>query len=153
MAIMSLRQYAKHRGVALSAVQKAIQSGRISTVADGGVDSELADGDWERNTTAHAPAVTRRLDQEEDDGPTSGASQYTKARAVREHYQARLAKIDYEERTAKLVSKDEVTVASAWLLTEKHFRRIDGHAHLWALAAILGRETKSTTQPSKEKVA
>ena len=44
-------------------------------------------------------------------------------------------------------------VASAWQLTEKHFRRIDGHADLWALAAILGRETKSTTQPSKEKVA
>lgn len=30
--------------------------------------------------------------------------------------------------------------ASAWLLTEKHFRRIDGHRELWALAAILGRE-------------
>lgn len=44
-------------------------------------------------------------------------------------------------------------VASAWVLTEKHFRRIDGHGDLWALAAILGRETKSTTQPSKEKVA
>ncbi len=44
-------------------------------------------------------------------------------------------------------------VASAWLLTEKHFRRIDGHANLWALAAILGRESKSTDQPSKEKVA
>ncbi len=27
-------------------------------------------------------------------------------------------------------------VASAWVLTEKHFRRIDGHADLWALAAI-----------------
>jgi putative transposase len=44
-------------------------------------------------------------------------------------------------------------VASAWVLTEKHFRRIDGHADLWALAAILGRETKTATQPSKEKVA
>lgn len=44
-------------------------------------------------------------------------------------------------------------VASAWVLTEKHFRRIDGHADLWALAAILGREIKSSTQPSKEKVA
>jgi len=44
-------------------------------------------------------------------------------------------------------------VASAWLLTERHFRRIDGHGHLWALAAILGREIKSTTEPSKEKVA
>ena len=44
-------------------------------------------------------------------------------------------------------------VASAWLLTEKHFRRIDGHANLWALAAILGREIKPDAQPSKEKVA
>lgn len=44
-------------------------------------------------------------------------------------------------------------VASAWLLTEKHFRRIDGHTDLWALAAILGREGKSTTQSSKEKIA
>jgi putative transposase len=39
-------------------------------------------------------------------------------------------------------------VASAWLLTEKHFRRIDGHEHLWTLATILGRETAA-----KEKVA
>lgn len=44
-------------------------------------------------------------------------------------------------------------VASAWLLTEKHFRRIDGHADLWALAAILGREHKSKPQTSNEKVA
>lgn len=45
-------------------------------------------------------------------------------------------------------------VASAWLLTEKHFRRIDGHNDLWALAAILGRETKThNTLSKKEKVA
>lgn len=41
-------------------------------------------------------------------------------------------------------------VASAWLLTEQHFRRVDGHQDLWALAAILGRETKT---PKQEKVA
>ena len=40
-------------------------------------------------------------------------------------------------------------VAAAWLLTEKHFRRIDGHQDLWALAAILGRESSA----AKEKVA
>jgi hypothetical protein len=43
-------------------------------------------------------------------------------------------------------------VAYAWLLTGKHFRRIDGHADLRALAAILGRETAGV-KPSKEKVA
>lgn len=31
-------------------------------------------------------------------------------------------------------------VASAWLLTEKHFRKIVGHKDLWSLAVILGRE-------------
>lgn len=40
--------------------------------------------------------------------------------------------------------------ASAWLLTEKHFRRIDGHEQLWTLAALLGRDTSPT---KKEKVA
>lgn len=43
-------------------------------------------------------------------------------------------------------------VAAAWLLTEKHFRRIDGHADLWSLAAILGRENKAT-RSSTEKAA
>ena len=40
--------------------------------------------------------------------------------------------------------------ASAWLLTEKHFRRIDGHQDLWTLAALLGREVPES---KKEKVA
>jgi hypothetical protein len=112
MAIMSLRQYAKHRGVALSAVQKAIKSQRIATLPDGRIDSDAADAGWKRNTRAYVPAVTRRPEPEEDEGSPFGASQYTKARAVREHYQARLAKIDYEERVGKLVSKDEVQVAA-----------------------------------------
>jgi putative transposase len=39
-------------------------------------------------------------------------------------------------------------VASAWLLTEKHFRKIDGCKDLWALAVILGRE-QPTSQAEK----
>jgi transposase-like protein len=42
-------------------------------------------------------------------------------------------------------------VASAWLLTEKHFRKIIGHRDIWALAVVLGRERKSNA--SAEKVA
>lgn len=112
MAIMSMRQYARHRGVALSAVQKAVKSGRIAKLPDGRIDCDTADAGWKRNTRTYAPAVTRRPEPVEDDSTGFGASQYTKARAVREHYQARLAKIDYEERVAKLVSKDEVQVAA-----------------------------------------
>ena len=41
-------------------------------------------------------------------------------------------------------------VASAWLLTEKHFRKVIGHEHLWTLAVNLGREE---SQSAAEKVA
>ena len=43
------------------------------------------------------------------------------------------------------------TVASAWLLTEDKFRKIDGHRDLWALATILGRQPQ--VQQSQEKIA
>jgi pyruvate/2-oxoglutarate dehydrogenase complex dihydrolipoamide acyltransferase (E2) component len=111
MAIMSLRAYARHRGVELSAVQKAIKTGRISTQQDGRIDSEQADVEWEQNTRRRAQPVGNRK-QEDDDVPIFSASQYTKVRTVREHYQALLAKIEYEERTGKLVRKDEVHVAA-----------------------------------------
>jgi 5-methylcytosine-specific restriction endonuclease McrA len=42
----SLRAYARHRGVALFAVQKAIQTGRITRTVDGLVDFERADAAW-----------------------------------------------------------------------------------------------------------
>jgi putative transposase len=51
-------------------------------------------------------------------------------------------------RTAEMVER---WVASAWLLTEKHFRRVIGHRDFWALSVILGRE--ENLAPSKEKVA
>jgi len=45
-------------------------------------------------------------------------------------------------------------VASAGLLTEQHFRKILGYQDLWALAAILGRDTKTKNDLSNQgKVA
>jgi transposase-like protein len=44
--------------------------------------------------------------------------------------------------------------ASAWLLTERHFRKVSGHRDLWVLAGILGRQTNLQNNVSKEsKVA
>jgi putative transposase len=42
-------------------------------------------------------------------------------------------------------------VASAWLLTEQHFRKIDRHKDLWALATILGCPSQASA--SKEHIA
>ena len=94
-----------------------------------------------RNTQTQAPPVDRRS-QPEEDGEVFGASQYTKARAVREHYQARLAKIGYEERIAKLVSGEEVQVAAF-----NKFRPVrDATINLPdRLAAMLAAETVEAT--------
>ena len=116
MPAMSQRAYARHRGVSLSTVQKAIKSVRITTLPNGQIDSEIADADWARHTQTQAPPVDRRGHQLDDDAEVFGASQYQKARAVREHYQARLSKIEYEERIKKLIPADEVKVAAFNLL-------------------------------------
>ena len=161
---MSLRAYARHRGVSLRAVQKALASGRISTRADGRLDADVADANWARNTaprplpastppkkrankpatsaaspqSAHHHAEPRPAIREPDPPRLESGLEYSKARAVRESYLARLAKIDFEERSAKLVSADEAKVAAF-----NRFRQFrDGVLNIPdRLAAVLAAET------------
>jgi hypothetical protein len=103
-----VRAYARHRketglpSVDPMSVEKAIKSGRITRDPDGEIDFEKADRDWEQNTR---PAMS----PDEDNG---GLAQYSKARAIREYYQASLAKIEYEQKVGKLLPKDEVQAAA-----------------------------------------
>lgn len=47
---MGYRQYARHRGVTLGAVQKAIRDKRIFLNENSKIDSDQADRDWKENT-------------------------------------------------------------------------------------------------------
>ncbi len=47
---VSLRAYARHRGVSDTAVRKAIKSGRITTEPDGTIDVAKVDQEWTLNT-------------------------------------------------------------------------------------------------------
>jgi hypothetical protein len=136
---MSQRAYARRRGVSVRAVQKAVETARISTLPDGQIDSDVADVEWAQNTRQSAPPGAKR-GQQDDEIDSFGASQYNKARAVREHYQARLAKLEYEEKVAKLIAADEVKVAAFNL-----FRRYRDHMLNLPdrLAAILAAESES----------
>jgi pyruvate/2-oxoglutarate dehydrogenase complex dihydrolipoamide acyltransferase (E2) component len=124
---MSLHAYARHRGVALSAVQKAIATGRIHPEPDSSIDPIKADAQWDRHTrtaqpttprvtTPRPPPIAQHASQPAAPPPMPQASDdargvdYHKARAVRETYSARLAKLEFEERTGKLISKDEVDI-------------------------------------------
>lgn len=109
--LVSLREYARRRGVTLRAVQKAVESGRVSLVKDEKgnlkVDPEAADKQWRDGTD---PAKQRSPNNLSGDEDNNSASTYSKARAMREAYMARMAKIDFEERSGKLVESDKVQV-------------------------------------------
>lgn len=49
MALMGVREYARHRGVSHVAVMKAVKAGRISNI-DGKIDPVVADREWAQNT-------------------------------------------------------------------------------------------------------
>ena len=69
---ISIRAYARHRGVTDTAVHKAIRSGRVTPEADGTIDADKADAQWERNTSAPKTGTQRpvvKVKVPEVDGP------------------------------------------------------------------------------------
>ena len=56
---ISIRAYARHRGVTDTAVHKAIRSGRVTPEADGTIDADKANAQWERNTSAPKTGTQR----------------------------------------------------------------------------------------------
>lgn len=106
MALMGIREFGRHRGVSHVAVLKALRTGRIRQTPDGLIDSDRADRDWARNTHPAPRAPRLRNTNSYDSGGFSAA------RTMREVYEARLAKLEYEERIQKLVNADELQVAA-----------------------------------------
>lgn len=133
MAGLTIRGYARHRGVSHTAVRKALASGRITAGTDGSIDPTLADTQWSASTDLSKPlnSVTgvpkkRRAPGAASDplgspgweaepaglssegGAPRLVSSYAASRAAREAYLARLAKLDFEQKSGKLVDADEV---------------------------------------------
>ena len=52
---LSKRDYARHKGVSHTSVNKAANAGRITTTPDGLIDPEDADRQWEQNTDPTKP--------------------------------------------------------------------------------------------------
>jgi hypothetical protein len=134
---LSLRAYARRRhaaglpGHSHVAVHKAIQAGRLAASVvrgpDGaviGVRPDLADREWigstdagqQRETSAGGrPARQAEFFEQRPaapssvgDGGPSSALTYARARAVRESFLARLAEMEFRERSGSLVEADDV---------------------------------------------
>lgn len=128
--LLSIRAYARQRGVSHVAILKAAKAGRI-TLVDGKVDPTTADQQWAANTNpgqghaAASKASAATLEaakaaagpgesrppggQGGGNGAVAGPT-YAVQRAIREGYMARLARIEYEMKTGKLVEADKVRV-------------------------------------------
>jgi hypothetical protein len=162
VAGLTIRGYARHRGVSHTAVRKAITTGRIVIGADGKIDPMVADREWAASTDLAKPrnSVTgsprRRRAPGEPSEPLGApqvppdanghgngdaarlVSSYAGSRAAREGYMARLAKLEYEERSGKLVDADQVR-AQLFSLSRRVRDRLLGVAD--RLAPVLAGES------------
>lgn len=113
MPLLSLRGYARHRGVSLTAVQKAIRTRRIETV-DGRIDPEIADLQWEQRTRPYSKAVNepvRRPAQSTNVEYGVDRDEAQRSAQLRDEHFARLAEIEYEERARRVVNRSEALTA------------------------------------------
>jgi hypothetical protein len=124
---LSIRAYARHRGVSHVAVKKAIDTGRITPEADGTIDAERADRDWAQNTltpgkrsaptrtgpTATAPAATtaaRSAREAAEPGiavPSAGGTSLLQARTVNEVVKAQTNKVRLARLKGDLVDRNQ----------------------------------------------
>jgi hypothetical protein len=125
---LSIRAYARHRGVSHVAVKKAIDTGRITALPDGTIDPDAADAQWAQNTlqprraaaqekvsttkarpapaTATAEATPQRDVADTSTAPMSaGGTSLLQARTVNEVLKAKLNNLELAHRKKELVDR------------------------------------------------
>ena len=121
---MSIAGYAAHRkrlglpGGSPWSVKKALRDQRIGKNENGKIDPDTADQQWDQNTNpaqVRDPAVLSEKAVQRLQGKSpvtapdnTGVPSYSQSRAVKEAYQARIARLQYEEMTGQLAKVSEV---------------------------------------------
>ncbi|MBN2887222.1 MAG: elements of external origin, partial [Chromatiaceae bacterium] len=115
---ISIRAYARHRGVTDTAVHKAIRAGRITPEADGTIDADRADREWARNSDVPkagtrakaAKVVVPDASTQSNDGPASlptGGTSLLQARTVNEVVKAQTNKVRLARLKGELVDRPQ----------------------------------------------
>ena len=115
---ISIRAYARHRGVSDAAVRKAIAAGRITPEADGTIDAERVDREWARNSDAPRNGTATRAvkvsvpesSTTPGDGPASlpaGGTSLLQARTVNEVVKAQTNKVRLARLKGELVDRPQ----------------------------------------------
>ncbi|TSJ64136.1 elements of external origin [Starkeya sp. 3C] len=156
---VSIRAYARSRGVSHVAVLKAAKSGRIPLEADGSIDPEKADAAWERSTepgkakgTARpAPEAMKPVPEaalgsvretlKEQGLPASGNVTFVQARTAHEIAKAHLARLRLQRMKGELVDRARTTALVFRLAREERDAWSVWPARVAALmAAELGQD-------------
>ena len=135
---LSIRAYARHRGVSHVAVKKAIDTGRITPEADGTIEPNRADLEWAQNTVAARKPVAAKTASPaaepirpasapvEPVAPTlsAGGTSLLQARTVNEVVKAQTNKVRLARLKGELVDRSQAiahvfrlarTERDAWL--------------------------------------
>lgn len=142
---ISIRAYARQRGVSDAAVRKAIAAGRIKLQPDGTIDPNKADQQWAKNTNpareSRQKAKKPRPKRPASDGVravqdtlkesglraelgAAGSPSFNQARTAHEIAKAQLARIQLQEKRGEVINKSKTTaqifrlareIRDAWL--------------------------------------
>jgi hypothetical protein len=145
---ISIRAYARHRGVSDAAVRKAIKSGRITPEADGTLDADKTDREWNRNTEPPAPPrraepVSASQAAPEPSAPSlsTGGTSLLQARTVNEVVKAQTNKVRLARLKGDLVDRSQAIAHVFQLARNERDAWLNWPARVSAqMAATLGME-------------
>src|SRR3954468_1602706 len=157
---LSIRAYARHRGVSHVAVMRAIKTGRVPVEADGTIEPAKADAAWQRSTDPGRAKSTPKAARAENLKPVADAAlgsvretlkeqglpagsnvTFVQARTAHEIAKAHLARLRLQRMKGELVDRARATAMVFRLAREERDTWINWPARVAALmAAELGVE-------------
>ena len=152
---LSIRAYARYRGVSHVAVLRAAKAGRVPLEADGTIDPAKADIAWERSTepgrsrakpeklkpVAEAAMGSVRETLKEQGLPASGNVTFVQARTAHEIAKAHLTRLRLQRMKGELVDRARATALVFRMAREERDTWVNWPARVAALiAAELGVE-------------
>jgi hypothetical protein len=150
---LSIRAYARRRGVSHVAVLRAIKQGRVTVEPDGTIDPVKADASWQRSTdpsrTKSKPSTSAqklrpvgeaalgavRETLKEQGLPASGNVTFVQARTAHEIAKAHLARLRLQRMKGELVDRARATALVFRLAREERDSWLNWPARVAALIA------------------
>lgn len=102
---VSMREYAKIRGVHLNAVQTAVKSGRIHKTTDGKIDIEKANQEWLQNTDPSKSRHPESFFEHGNENSKVSPSSFQQAKTADVYYRAMIAKAKLKKMTGETIDR------------------------------------------------